>query len=106
MKIESDASFSNRPVGRVGDLPPGAAMIEMEDLCVGCGDCVSVCPSALLTLDADGLPRFAQGDACGMCGLCADVCSLGAIRFTPATLAGLRRTLSTEREMAKRLRES
>ncbi|MCR9146686.1 MAG: hypothetical protein NXH74_05740 [Rhodobacteraceae bacterium] len=51
------------------------------------------------------MPRLAERKACGWCGLCADVCSFGAIRFTPQVLSGLRRTLRSERDMAERLRE-
>lgn len=106
MKKDNETTVLNRLEGQVGGRPPGTTRTELEDLCVGCGDCVAVCPSALLQLDSEGLPEFVQEQACGCCGLCADVCSFGAIRFTPRMLSGLRRTLRTEREMAKRLREN
>lgn len=106
MKKDNETVVLKQLEGQVGGRPPGTTQTELEDLCVSCGDCVSVCPSALLQLDTDGLPSFVAGHACGCCGLCADVCSFGAIRFTSEMLAGLRRTLRTEREMAKRLREN
>lgn len=102
---EDERVFLAHPVRHSGDLPPGAVLAEMEDLCVGCGDCVEVCPSSLLELDMEGLPRFDVGQSCGVCGLCADVCSFGAIRFTQPMLTGLQRTMRTERELAERQRE-
>lgn len=106
MAKDRDADLLHRGPGADEAGPPGTPRADLEDLCVGCGDCVAVCPSALLELDPEDLPRLLDGDACGCCGLCADVCSFGAIRFTPQMLSGLQRTLRTEREMAKRLKES
>lgn len=83
--------------------PPGADLSTLYDLCTSCGDCVAVCPSDLIALDADGFPYLSDLTSCGCCGLCADVCAMGAIEFNAATLAGLGRTLATEREMSARL---
>ncbi|WP_135506559.1 4Fe-4S dicluster domain-containing protein [Roseovarius aestuariivivens] len=99
-----DPPEETRLTGRVGGLPPGATYLGVRESCVGCGDCVEVCPSDLLRLDADGLPRFAEALGCGLCGLCADVCAQGAIPLTPATRRGLDRTMRLEREAEATLR--
>ncbi|MBE7035568.1 MAG: CoB--CoM heterodisulfide reductase iron-sulfur subunit A family protein [Ruminococcaceae bacterium] len=75
-----------------------------EDICTGCGDCVSKCPmkkvpnefnlgmdnrSAIYIPFAQAVPKVATIDpnACNMikngkCGLCARVCAAGAIDYT------------------------
>ncbi|MEO1138513.1 MAG: 4Fe-4S dicluster domain-containing protein [Pseudomonadota bacterium] len=85
------------------NYPPGTNAAVLSDLCMGCGDCAAVCPSDLIALDADRFPVVSALENCGRCGLCADVCSHGAIEFNDATLAGLRMTLATERQMSNRL---
>ena len=70
--------------------PPGALSLEeFEERCHKCGDCVEVCPSNAIGVDANGYPYLVDVLACGKCGLCADVCTRGAIAFTARTRAGL-----------------
>ena len=45
--------------------------------CVGCGACVSACPSGALKI-TDGLAA-ADAGACVLCGICVDTCPTGAI---------------------------
>ena len=45
--------------------------------CVGCGACVSACPSDALKI-TDGLAA-ADAGACVLCGICVDTCPTGAI---------------------------
>jgi len=48
--------------------------------CIGCGECVAVCPDRVLQL-ADGRPRPGAGEfmGCVACGHCVSVCPTGAI---------------------------
>ncbi|MBQ0751941.1 MAG: 4Fe-4S binding protein [Roseovarius sp.] len=72
--------------------PPGTVREwRLADLCTGCGDCVEVCPKAIITLDEERLPVVTALEACGRCGLCADVCTRGAIELTRETRLGLER---------------
>jgi ferredoxin len=65
--------------------PPGSLPEDdFDDRCDRCGDCLAVCPSALLVADGAGLPVIDRlRGVCGTCGLCADVCTRGAIAFAP-----------------------
>jgi formate hydrogenlyase subunit 6/NADH:ubiquinone oxidoreductase subunit I len=51
-----------------------------ETRCVGCGDCVAVCPTACLEM-AGPLPWLPRPRDCVPCGLCADVCPADALRL-------------------------
>jgi ferredoxin len=51
--------------------------VEVDDACVGCGECVPVCPVENVRL-VDGLAVI--GDMCLGCGACARACSRGLIR--------------------------
>lgn len=78
--------------------PPGALdEVLLDDTCTGCGDCVSVCPGALILLDREGFPLLMSSSLCTRCGLCAEVCTPGAIELTEATRAGLARILAADR---------
>ncbi|KMY67890.1 hypothetical protein AAU61_08545 [Desulfocarbo indianensis] len=53
--------------------------IIREDLCVGCGECVRVCPTQALGL-VDGVAQVV-GDRSLYCGHCAAVCPAGAVEL-------------------------
>jgi len=51
-----------------------------EDLCNGCGECVSACPTHVLDLGADGgVPVIARLDQCQTCFMCELYCPQDAI---------------------------
>jgi ferredoxin len=82
--------------------PPGSRSEDgLAARCTGCGDCVSVCPASVLSLDSDGYPVLRARDRCGQCGLCADVCMFGAIELTARTRAGLALVMAIERGMSR-----
>jgi len=49
-----------------------------EDLCTGCGTCVTVCPQRVLRLQSRKAV-IADRDACMECSACATNCAEGAV---------------------------
>jgi len=47
-----------------------------KDKCIGCGQCVDVCPVEAIKLEND---IAVVSDECLECGACVDECSAGAI---------------------------
>ncbi len=71
----------SRPAKAHGLRPPTArAEDRFTDLCTGCAACAPACPETVIRLDADRRPvlRFEHGE-CTFCGVCADVCTPGAL---------------------------
>jgi Fe-S-cluster-containing hydrogenase component 2 len=64
---------------------------------------VAVCPVAAIGVDARGYPALREGRGCQECGLCADVCTHGAIVLTEATRRGLAMVLAAERDASGRV---
>jgi hydrogenase-4 component H len=54
--------------------------------CIGCGGCVSVCPSNLISVEDDGpLARFTwMLERCTYCARCAEVCPEDAVSMSPS----------------------
>ncbi len=50
-----------------------------ENLCGGCGICVSICPYEAITLDEEKQRAVLDLEKCMFCGLCASSCPSGAI---------------------------
>lgn len=48
-----------------------------EELCIGCGKCVEICPTGAAALEGE-LSRI-EVEACVSCGQCMEVCPAGAI---------------------------
>jgi ferredoxin len=48
--------------------------------CTGCGDCMAVCPTACLEMNAF-LPWLPRPCSCVSCNLCVLVCPVDAIRL-------------------------
>eukprot|EP01106_Pelomyxa_sp_JSP_P013398 TRINITY_DN3984_c0_g1_i15.p1 TRINITY_DN3984_c0_g1~~TRINITY_DN3984_c0_g1_i15.p1 ORF type:complete len:288 (+),score=55.41 TRINITY_DN3984_c0_g1_i15:146-1009(+) len=60
-------------------------------LCVGCGECVRVCPFSILELDGGHRPRATRPDTlrdCMRCGQCVAVCPRGALSLAPRQATG------------------
>jgi len=55
-----------------------------EDLCTGCGDCVTACPTHVLDVSPDGgAPVIARLDQCQTCFMCELYCPADAIFVGP-----------------------
>jgi MauM/NapG family ferredoxin protein len=79
--------------------PPGALPERaFLDACIGCGQCVNVCPNKCITMHAleNGLdnlatPRVnARSQGCTLCMACTQVCPTGALEKLEATEEGKR----------------
>ena len=51
-------------------------LIVFPEKCIACGQCVDVCPFAVLSLEGDTL---VIGEGCTLCGACVEVCPEGAL---------------------------
>ncbi|MBN1893854.1 4Fe-4S binding protein [bacterium] len=66
---------------RTGDThPPLHRVVSIdEDVCLGCGKCIPICPRGAIEL-ADRTARIDR-ERCTGCGLCVSECPAGAIRW-------------------------
>ncbi len=55
-----------------------------SDKCVGCGECVDVCPVEVYELQ-DGKSNAVNGDVCFGCESCLEVCEHGALSTDAAS---------------------
>lgn len=102
LQTDDDDRVAFQPTYRRPARPPGAlSETALAERCTGCGDCVSVCPASVLSLDADGCPVVGARDRCGYCGLCADVCMQGAIELIVRTRTGLALVMAVERGLSR-----
>ena len=61
----------------------GAAILKLnEEVCVGCGMCVTVCPHRIFELQGKKA-HIVDHDACMECGACATNCPTEAIFVNP-----------------------
>ena len=49
-----------------------------DENCIGCGDCVALCPPQALELD-QGKAKMVCPEECDYCAECEEVCPTGAI---------------------------
>ncbi len=47
-------------------------IISNRDRCIGCGECLELCPAKALSLDSQGIVR--DRSLCTNCGICVDSC--------------------------------
>lgn len=69
-----------------------------ENKCIGCGECISVCPSGAHKITENG--HLFSRDLCVGCGKCADICLGDALTFygKEMTVAELLPILSEDKE--------
>ena len=56
-------------------------LLYYDEHCIGCGQCVEVCPHGCHTLAGDGAHRFVR-EQCMRCGACAQVCYSEALQHS------------------------
>ena len=62
---------------------PNVTTLQLNpDLCIGCGDCQSVCPHGVFEVN-EKKARIVDLDGCMECGACANNCPVSAISVTP-----------------------
>lgn len=59
---------------------PPIAVVE-TDLCIGCGQCTSVCPTGAISVRSQG-QAVVDESLCRGCGACVQECPVGAVRMT------------------------
>lgn len=52
------------------------AGFEIQDSCIGCGGCLSVCPQKCIS---EGTPYVIAAEHCLQCGACREICPVGAV---------------------------
>lgn len=61
----------------------GAAILKLnKETCIGCGNCVTVCPHRIFELH-DKKAHICDYNACIECGACANNCPVEAIYVNP-----------------------
>jgi len=50
-----------------------------DEVCTGCGDCVTACPTDVLELFTTGIAVVADPEACNYCGICEMICPVEAV---------------------------
>ncbi len=63
----------------------GPELAFTAETCIGCGDCVDVCPRRGQHLDDQG--RSIDRSACTVCGACAEACPAGALELVGREVA-------------------
>ena len=60
--------WCHNPEGMAGEIE----IISNRDRCIGCGECLELCPAKALSLDSRGIGR--DRSLCTNCGTCVDSC--------------------------------
>lgn len=74
----SDPSHVTRGTFTIGRAKTRKAGYYVEEGCIGCGRCLSVCPQQCI--DLTKIPAVIDQNRCLHCGRCLAVCPTGAIR--------------------------
>jgi pyruvate formate lyase activating enzyme len=53
--------------------------IYRQERCIGCGECIQICPHAVVTQTAEGI--VSDPEKCDLCQTCADHCPSEAVEF-------------------------
>ncbi len=62
---------------------PGVTTLALDtELCIGCGQCVAVCPHAVFTVE-ERKAQIVDKDGCMECGACANNCPVDAVTVAP-----------------------
>lgn len=61
-------------------ISPGVQKMFNQAKCIGCGECLKVCPENAISMTAEGLTT--DRDRCTSCGKCADICPSKAIEMS------------------------
>ncbi|WP_188597174.1 4Fe-4S dicluster domain-containing protein [Thermocladium modestius] len=62
-----------------------ASIKVIDEKCIGCGICWSVCPKAVLAGELRGVARVINGNACHACFSCQNNCPTNAIYVSPTS---------------------
>ena len=54
-----------------------------QEICIGCGQCVKICPLDTIRMGGDGKARVAYPEDCMTCFMCERICPSGAIDVSP-----------------------
>jgi NAD-dependent dihydropyrimidine dehydrogenase PreA subunit len=57
--------------------------IISEKKCIGCNQCVSVCPTNVFDRVEDGIPKIARQSDCQTCFMCELYCPVDALYVAP-----------------------
>jgi len=65
--------------GAIPILAPSGYVAQIDENCMGCGDCVSVCGFGALSMNETGQEAVVDLEKCMGCGVCEDKCPSQAI---------------------------
>ena len=68
-----------KETGRLLYLQGVATLRLAQEVCIGCGMCLEVCPQEVFAFAPGKKVRISEADACMECGACMMNCPVGAI---------------------------
>jgi len=78
-------------------ISPKVQKMYTKSKCIGCGECVKICPMEACVLTADGV--ITESEICNGCGLCAQICPARATEMSGRyeSVAELMKVIENER---------